>query len=150
MTKQRFVVSPNLPPDKRQEGYRFEVIDSTHPSDGGPVAVAWFRTRETAEADAQARTIEADLDGYRVQPGEAVFVVHGGPHRPGVFSFAIIWLADHVVSRNVDGEEQRFPYRAQEFKAEVGVHVRKWQERGFQARIVDERVDRREPIPEAQ
>jgi hypothetical protein len=40
--RERFHVSESLPPDKRKQGYRFEVIDAVHPSDGGPVAIGWY------------------------------------------------------------------------------------------------------------
>jgi len=39
--KERFFISESLPPDKRKQGYRFEIVDMTHPTDGGPVAIEW-------------------------------------------------------------------------------------------------------------
>ena len=37
-----------VPADKRKAGLAFEVIDRTHPSDGGPQAIAWFPTEGLA------------------------------------------------------------------------------------------------------
>lgn len=47
---QRFVVSTRLPKFYRDQGYRAEIIDRKHPSDGGPVAIEWFPTAEQARA----------------------------------------------------------------------------------------------------
>ena len=44
----RFLISKNLPPAKKREGYKVEIVDSKHLSDGGPVAIAWFRSMEEA------------------------------------------------------------------------------------------------------
>ena len=33
----------------RKQGLLFEVVDSTHPSDGGPVAISFHTNREDAE-----------------------------------------------------------------------------------------------------
>lgn len=46
---QRYSVSPNLPPQFKRQGFRFEVVDRTHPSDGGPVAISWHKTRQDAD-----------------------------------------------------------------------------------------------------
>lgn len=50
MTMKRFVVSTRLPKFYRDQGFRAEIIDRKHPSDGGPVAIEWFNTKEEAEA----------------------------------------------------------------------------------------------------
>jgi len=55
----RFHVSDCLPPALRRQGYRFEVVDMTHPSDGGPVAVSWHTTRREAEEAARAAIAKA-------------------------------------------------------------------------------------------
>jgi hypothetical protein len=44
----RYRVSQNLPPQKVREGFRFEVVDSCHSSDGGPVAIFWCSQEDTA------------------------------------------------------------------------------------------------------
>lgn len=45
---ERFVVSTRLPKFYRDQGFRAEIIDRKHPSDGGPVAVEWFLTADDA------------------------------------------------------------------------------------------------------
>lgn len=53
----RFVVSTKLPRFYRDQGFKAEIIDRKHPSDGGPVAIQWFKTQ--AEADDALSLIEA-------------------------------------------------------------------------------------------
>lgn len=65
----RFITSINLPPSKRKADYRAEVIDTRHPSDGGPVAVAWFRSIEQAERDAVRRNAGAERSSNRPRTG---------------------------------------------------------------------------------
>lgn len=52
----RYLVSTNLPPSKRREGFRAEIVDVRHPPTaddptGGPTAIEWYAT----EAQAYAR-----------------------------------------------------------------------------------------------
>lgn len=47
---QRFVVSTRLPKFYRDQGFRAEIIDRKHPSDGGPVAIHWFKSKGEAES----------------------------------------------------------------------------------------------------
>jgi hypothetical protein len=54
---QRFVVSTKLPKFHRDQGFRAEIIDRKHPSDGGPVAIQWFKTK--ADADTALRLFAA-------------------------------------------------------------------------------------------
>lgn len=60
----RFIVSKNLPPTLKRIGYRFEVVDLTHPSDGGPVAVAWFKDEAPAIADAADRNFDPTVAAH--------------------------------------------------------------------------------------
>ncbi|MFK3607890.1 hypothetical protein PVE_R2G0585 [Pseudomonas veronii 1YdBTEX2] len=53
----RFVVSTKLPKFYRDQGFKAEIIDRKHPSDGGPVAIEWFKTQ--AEANEALALIDA-------------------------------------------------------------------------------------------
>ncbi len=57
----RFIVSSNLPPKFNRQGYTHEVVDSTHPSDGGPVAISWHYTETDAEQTASALNLHNAL-----------------------------------------------------------------------------------------
>ena len=45
---QRYVVSEDLPPSEKAKGFTAEIVDLTHPSDGGPVAIEWFDDKSLA------------------------------------------------------------------------------------------------------
>ena len=62
MTK-RFVVSENVPPNRRRAGVKAEVVDRTHPSDGGPVMIAEFASRPEADVYASQLNLELALAG---------------------------------------------------------------------------------------
>jgi hypothetical protein len=61
---ERFFISESLPPDKRKQGYRFEVVDMTHPSDGGPVAISWHTSIEDAVEACRTAKRRAGLAFY--------------------------------------------------------------------------------------
>ena len=60
---QRYVVSGNLPPSKKAEGFTAEIVDLTHPSDGGPVAIEWFDDRSLAVGRAELLNQQSARDG---------------------------------------------------------------------------------------
>ncbi|RMM39387.1 hypothetical protein QO021_30260 (plasmid) [Pseudomonas amygdali pv. lachrymans] len=55
----RFIVSTQLPKFYRDQGFKAEIIDRMHPSDGGPVAIQWFKTQ--AEANDALNLIDAGV-----------------------------------------------------------------------------------------
>ena len=61
----RFITSTHLPPSLKRKGFAAEVVDTQHPSDGGPVAVAWFFSLRDARADASRRNTDSPSQGHR-------------------------------------------------------------------------------------
>lgn len=56
----RFILSSNLTAEDKRAGFVAELIDMQgDPDDGGPIAVAWFRSQQEAERGLRAYKLPA-------------------------------------------------------------------------------------------
>jgi hypothetical protein len=54
---EKYIITTDLDKSEKKQGFVAELIDLRHESDGGPVAIAWFKDR--AEADKVQRAFRA-------------------------------------------------------------------------------------------
>lgn len=58
----KFRIHTNLLPEHKRQGFTHELVDSSHPSDGGPVAIGQYRSEREAST-ARDRTQAANEAG---------------------------------------------------------------------------------------
>jgi hypothetical protein len=66
----RFVINEEVPSGERKAGFVCEMVDRSHSSDGGPVAIAWFMDK--AEANSVASLLNSVQDAALANEQELI------------------------------------------------------------------------------